>query len=240
MGKKFKTSKFVQMQRYNQSKNAKSQNHTRRIYNQSMNNINKAQEEFNNYLKEVLSDYAKENNMDVDKIPQNSRILVYEMIKANINKTLSNYDSLPDSEKTEDLNKDYETCKFNLELINWVYNFTKPFEDGIFEKNDEEYYCDQLDEIINEYNSSLDNDRSNMFIPKLSDINNSINEFNFDNKDKLLLGYKYFCNWIVNNKNDAFTKYKLYTINVFKNMFLLNTEDPIIDVIKHNINDANI
>jgi len=221
MGKK--KSRFVQQQQNNrrlQNKAAYNMNHA---INRSNRKMDAYKQDYENSVKEIMSNFIKENGLDPDKIPNNSRILIYELLRKNIENKFYSYEEYVKTHRDdENINEYYDAqrlCRDSLEQIDWIYNWTEPLENFDYGLSDGENYNDRVEEANEKLKNSEKKFDEILDIPELI--------CTFEN-DSLRHEFHKFCQFIVKNDLD---KYYIYISNTIKNLKILNTEDPIKDFI---------
>jgi len=219
MGKK---SRFVQQQQNNRRLQNKASSNMNHSMNKANRKIEVYKQDYENSVKQIMSDFIKENNLDPDKIPSNSRILIYELLRKNIQNKATSYELyIKDHLEDSNINEYYDAqklCQDSLEQIDWIYDWTKPIKDcyrggGFYDESLLEKVEEKLKESEKKFDSILD-------IPSL------IDSANLECCEDVKFNFYCLCNFILNNDVD---KYYIYISNTIKNLKILNTNDPIVD-----------
>lgn len=222
MGKK-KRSRFVQQQKYNQhlqNKAASNMNHT---VNRSNRRLEQYRQDYESSVSNVLEDFIRENGLDPEKIPSNSRIIIFELLRKNIQNKLEMYTQYI-SEHQEDENiKDYydaqTVCTDALEQIDWIYDWTRPLKDNSYD------LCDgYAKDLIDEANEKLS--KSEKKFESLTSVSEVIENSKLDCKDDLGYYFQRLCMFIKKNDLD---KYYIYISNTIKNLMILDSTDPLVE-----------
>jgi len=230
MGKK-RRSKFVQQQKYNQHLQNKSQSNMNHAINRTNRKIESYKQDYESSIKEIMADFIKENGLDPDKIPNNSRILVYELLRKNIQNKAKDYELYIKNHLQDDnINEYYDAqklCQDSLEQIDWIYDWTKPIN-GCYLGNGF-YECSLLEKVEEKLKESGKKFDSVLDIPDI------IDSINSEYSNNIKCSFYCFCNFILNNDVN---KYYIYISNTIKNLKILNTEDPIRDfMLKPYVNE---
>jgi len=217
MGKK---SRFVQQQQNNrrlQNKAASNMNHS---INKSNRRMEAYKEDYERSIREIMSGFIKDSGLDPDKIPSNSRILIYELLKKNIKDKATSYELyIKDHLEDENINEYYDAqrlCQDSLEQIDWIYNWTEPIDHSKYDLGEGyEVYLEEAEEKLQNHEKKFD---SVLDIPVI------IRSSNNEHSDDVVYDFYRFCKFICKNDLD---KYYIYISNTIKNLKILNTEDPI-------------
>lgn len=218
-----KRSRFVQQQKYNrhlQNKSSSNMNHT---INKSNRQIEKYRKDYDDSVKEIVKDFIIQNDLDPDKIPNNSRIIIFELLRKNIQNKLDSFTDYIDKHKDRDLREYYDAkavCVDVLEQIDWIYDWTRPLKDEKYEAGDEE----NNETILNSAKTKLESTEKK--IESLEALLSTLNETENVYKSDILYYFYRFCNFIIMNDVD---KYYIYISNTIKNLLILDSEDPIVD-----------
>jgi len=221
MGKK--RSRFVQQQKYNQHLQNKQSSNMNHSINRTNKKIELYKQDYENSVKEIMDDFLKENDLNPNEIPNNSRILIYELLKKNIVNKYHQYDQyIKDHRHDENINEYYEAqkiCLDSLEQINWIYDWTKPLKDEYRFYSEGETMESRLKNAEEKLKKTEKKFDSILDIPEIIEV---YNDYICYLKDDF---YK-FCKFIIENDLD---KYYIYISNTIKNLKTLVTEDPIKD-----------
>jgi len=217
-------SKFVQQQKYNKHLQNKSISNMNHNMNKTNRKIEAYKQDYENSIREIMSDFLKENGLDPEKIPNNSRILVYELLKKNLKTKLEGYTKyIEEHPEDENISQYYDAqtlCNDSLEQLDWVYDWTRPISHPDYDLgegygNDIEFIDTKLQDSGKKFDSILD----------IPEIINSCN-IDKDTKDDIKYDFYRFCKFIKKNDLD---KYYIYISNTIKNLKILNSEDPIVE-----------
>jgi len=222
MGKK--RSRFVQQQKYNVHLQNKAHSNMNHSINRTNRRIEEYKQNYDNSIKEIMSDFLKENGLDPDSIPNNSRILVYELLKKNIKNKLEMYtkyiEEHPEDERISEYYDAQTLCNDSLKQIDWIYDWIKPCScHGL---SDGETYESRLEKAEKKLQESEKKFDSILDIPEI------IDSLNKPYCEDLKFDFYQFCGFIIEKRNEL-DKYYIYISNTIKNLKILNSDDPIVD-----------
>jgi hypothetical protein len=222
MGKK--RSRFVQQQKNNQRLQNKSQSNMNHRINQTNKKIETFKQDYENSVKEIMSNFIKENGLDPEKIPNNSRIIIFELLRKNIQNKLDMYNQyISEHQDDKNIQEYYDAqtvCTDTLEQIDWIYDWTRPL-------NNEKYILyDGYDDLLEKASKKLED--SGKKFESLNSALEVIDKIVECNRELNLLHYSFFqfCYFIEQNDVD---KYYIYISNTIKNLMVLESNDPIVD-----------
>jgi len=229
MGKK--RSNFVKQQQNNRRLQNKASSNMNHSINRTNRRIEAHKQDYENSIREIMSDFIKENGLDPDKIPNNSRILIYELLRKNIQNKARSYELyIKDHLEDENIGEYYDAqklCQDSLEQIDWIYDWTKPINHSEYDLGEGyEINLDKAEEKLQQSEKKYDS------ILDIPEIINSL-----DRSDDIKYDFYRFCKFICKNDLD---KYYIYISNTIKNLKILNTNDPIKEfMLKSYVNVEN-
>jgi len=217
MGKK---NTFVRQQQ----KNIRLQNKAHSNMNHSINRTNRRVEnhrnEYEKSIREFMNDFIKESGLDPEKIPTNSRILIYEILKKNIQDKAKAYELyIKEHLEDDNINEYYDAqklCQDSLEQIDWIYDWTNPISHSKYDLGEGyETNLEEAEEKLQNHEKKFDS---------ILDIPEIIRSLDNNTYDNVRYDFHRFCKFIC--KNDL-NEYYIYISNTIKNLKLLNSDDPI-------------
>ena len=222
MGSK-KRSKFVQQQKYNKHLQNKSISNMNHNMNKTNRKIEAYKQDYEESVNAIIGDFIRENNLDPEKIPNNSRIIIFELLRKNVQNKLDMYTQyIAEHQEDENIKEFYDAqtvCTEALEQIDWIYDWTRPL------KNDKYHLYDGYEELLDKASEKLEN--SGKKFESLKSVLEVIENTNVD-CIKHLLHYRFyqFCYFIEQNDVD---RYYIYISNTIKNLLILDSTDPLVE-----------
>jgi len=214
MGKK--RSNFIQEQKINQRLISKAESNMNHNINKRTKRMEKIKADYNDTQDTMLNSILNDSGLDLTSIPKNSRILIYELLKKNLQNNLDNYTKYIEKNKNaENIQEFYDSkqlCIDNLEQIDWIYNWTKP-----------------LGEYVGYADGETEESRLEKASKKVEGLDKVLVVIDATTKSckKYLYEYFYrFCKFIIENDTE---KYNTYISNTIKNLLILDSEDPIVE-----------